>query len=159
MANWHTLPLEVKSLVLGAFIDCVVQDEGYKCWKSFTRILVFHKFQASTMYRATMTSPRSEIATLLLTIPDLQQELLVIINKKLRAANMLEGRTNHLTLQGPNRKACILSIMRHQVVYRVPTQLNRAEDNTLRPILPHCECLDVEVVNQQIRDSGGFSEV
>jgi len=147
MTNWHALPFEVKSLVLSAFVDCVVQDKGYGCWKSFTQVLVYHKLQASTTHRAMMTSPRSEIGTLLLIVPDLQQELLRFINRKLRAANMLEGRTNHLALKGPDREACILSIMRHQVVYRVPTRFNGAKVNILRH---HYECLNIQMIKRQI---------
>jgi len=83
MASWRALPLEVKSLILDAFIECVLQDEGYRCFEVYGQIAVYPKTKECSFDFVDSSSPQSEISTLMLTAPELQLEALELIDKKL----------------------------------------------------------------------------
>ena len=117
MANWCALPFEVKSLIIDAFIEYVLQDEGYQCFRDYDHIAVYHKTKECSIGFVDISSSQSEISTLLLAAPELQQEALGLIDKKLCVTNMLDNQGLWRIEQGAVRKVCILSVLRRQLLH------------------------------------------
>jgi len=120
MTNWHALPFELKTLVLKAYIDCVMHEKGDYVWS------IDHSFLGcftSSGWPAHQHLSPAEfgIAALFLVAPELQLEALGLVNKKLRAAAMLDEKSSlYWNLGEDKRELCMWSVMRRQLVCSIP---------------------------------------
>lgn len=155
MTNWHTLPLEIKSLILSAHIDCVVQDESFICFKDSLGITVYHNQPSSATTKKnsiTRWPLQSDLLALLLVAPELKPEAIRLVKWK-PSATFVVNRCLVLVqvLEGDAREWCILSMMklyysRPDVVIRVPR--SRGHHDTWI-----CQNVDIDIVNEQIMDA------
>ena len=144
MTNWHALPFELKTLVLKAYIDCIMHEKRDYDWTIYHSALV-----CITSASPAHQHPRPAecgLATLSLVAPELQLEALGLVNMKLRGATMLDVVWR---LEGTKWESCMWSIMRRQLACDVP--LEEARGHTAEYTAFCYPGLGVKSVNQQIK--------
>jgi len=120
MTNWHALPFELKTQVLIAYIHSLVHDNNYRYSRQFGSILVEH-WSKSPVIRW-VPSPKSDFVNLLLAAPELQQEILMLIQRKLSSVTILTERTpSSVTIPGElfhqpvDKELYMMSILKQQL--------------------------------------------
>jgi len=161
MAKWHTLPFEVKSLILSAHIDYVVQDQLYICFTIPSELVVLHsRYSRSAIPRPSSAEsppqswspPQTDLLTLLLVAPELTSEAISLVERKLRVVSLVDrSLCEHLMRAGPQREWCILSMMK--LYYSRPTVVQRIPPNRLHHDCWICKAVDVDIVNGKIMDT------
>jgi len=115
MTNWHALPLELKTQILGAYVNCLLHDADYECRKQSDSSVLVQHFRKSPPF--TLNSPpKSQFEALLLVAPEVQQELFTILDKRLYNAIGLPD----VVFSCPwrysiNKQMCILGMLRRQL--------------------------------------------
>jgi len=152
MANWHTLPLEAKSLILDAFINRLTQDKGYDCFQGFTTLVVYDYSVAAATSRQ-MLPTQSQLSILLLVAPELQQEAGILLDKKLSTATKLVDGVDDFIPQEVNREECLLGIMKRQHECG-PASVHGMVSRTYSGKLytTYVE-LSIQIVNKQIKEA------
>jgi hypothetical protein len=86
MTNWHSLPFELQTQILRAFINSMINDNGYVYHRPTDSIVIEHWSKYPSI--RWVPSPKSDFVNFLLVAPELEQELLMLIQKKLSSATM-----------------------------------------------------------------------
>jgi len=88
MTNWHALPLELKNLILSAYIDCVVHNRGDDEWRVDTSVL-WYKPPSTRLTPLEFYPPEFTLTSLLLVAPELKQGARDQIDQKLSATTRI----------------------------------------------------------------------
>jgi len=148
MTNWHALPFELKTLVLKAYIDCVMHEKGDYNWNFYNGRLVC--YTSAWPAHQQLRPAAFGLAALILVAPELQLEALGLVNAKLRGATMLDEKQNlDWWLGGAKTETCMWSVMRRQLVCDRP--IEEARTRTAEHTRLYYRGLGVEFVNQQIK--------
>jgi hypothetical protein len=154
MTNWHALPLEVKSLILEAYIDCVTHEGGHDEWRVSPDVLWY--LPPSTQAVSLNNYPQEfTLTTFLFVAPELQSTASRLIDKKLSASTKIESgpRVSWRKLKGADVEVCKLSAMRRGIFCEVPFRVLIRSHSCCERHAYGFTGLGSEFANQQIEEA------